>query len=150
MRTDQPHHHHHGGLLQALRRGRHVLRGDRGSASIDALPIIVLVLAIVLATAQVTFWWQARLVASNAASEGLQAARVEGATSDAGRAAATDFMSRTGLDQRLRGITVDVQRSAATASVTVSGSTPQLLPLLPTLPVASTATGPVERFVGAS
>lgn len=150
MRTDQPHQHHHDSPLRGLRRGCHVLRGDRGSASIDALPIIALALAVVLATAQLTFWWQARLVASSAASEGLQAARVEGATSVAGRDAATDFISRTGLDQRLRGTIVDVQRTAATASVTVSGTTPRLLPLLPTLPVTSTATGPVERFVGAS
>jgi Flp pilus assembly protein TadG len=118
-------------------------RGQAGSATTELVLLMPVVLLLVLLIVQFGLWLHARQVATAAAQEGLVAARVETGTAAAGHARAVAFLTQTG---GLRDVGVDASRDVTTARVTVTGTTPTVLPGT-ALGVSAVAEGPVERFV---
>lgn len=86
----------------------------------------------------------AQRIATAAAEEGLAATTAYNGTTTNGRAAANQVLAQVapGLDNT----NVAVTRTAATATVTVTGQVTQLIPFLP-VEVSVHVEGPVERFV---
>lgn len=117
-------------------------RDDRGAltAHVAVLPAV---LALFFAVVQLSLWFYARSVATTAARHGLDAARIENGTGGDGEATANQFLSQVG---GLRGSTVQVQRGAENATVTVTGSAVDVLPFFG-VPITVTIEGPVERTV---
>ena len=105
--------------------------------------------AVLLATfglIQGALYYHARDVALAAATDGLTAARARTGSSSEGREVASTFLQRAGGDDVLQGASVTAERTATTATVTVTGRTLSLVPGLPGWTVSQSASGPVERF----
>jgi Flp pilus assembly protein TadG len=122
-----------------------MLRGDRGSVSVELVIATPLLLFMLLAIIQFALWSHATHIAQAAASQGLAAARVQDGTAAAGNASAQQMLDQ--LDSGpLTGASVNADRSATAASVRIAGTATSVVPFLH-LPVHAEATGPVERFV---
>ena len=104
-----------------------------------------LILAMILTVMDAGLFFHARAVAIAAAQEGARAAAAQRATAGAGTAAARSFIDDAGGQDVFGAWTVTGDRSATTASVTVTGTALGLLPGL-RLPVRQSATVPVERL----
>jgi hypothetical protein len=122
---------------------------DVGSATLE---IVVLFPAVLLATfglVQGALYYHARDIALAAANDGLSAARSRGGSAEDGRRAAVAFLGRAGGDDVLPASVVRAERTAGTATVTVTGHALSLVPGVPGWTVQQTASGPVERFTRA-
>jgi Flp pilus assembly protein TadG len=133
------------GRTDVVRRLQRVLRGDRGSVSVELVIATPLLLLMLLAIIQFALWSHATHIAQAAASQGLAAARAQDGTAAAGSASAQQMLDQ--LDSGpLTGASVDTERSATAASVRISGTATSVVPFLH-LPVHAETLGPVERFV---
>ncbi len=103
-------------------------------------PAVLLLIAVIL---QAGLWFHARDVAGHAAARGAVAASAEHADDAAGQVAATAFLTQVGS---LRSPGVTVQRGPATVTVTVTGTSPTLVPGLPLPSITRTSTSPIERW----
>ena len=126
-------------------RMRRALRGDRGSVSVELVIATPLLLWMLLAIVQFALWSHATHIAQAAASQGLAAARVQGATTAAGNAGAQRMLDQLGQGP-LTDTSVTSGRTADSASVVVTGVASSVIPFL-RLPVHAEALGPLERFV---
>ncbi|MFD2415372.1 TadE family protein [Amycolatopsis pigmentata] len=124
---------------------RYALQGDRGAVTTELVVATPVLLLMLMAIVQFALWSHATHLAQAAASQGLAATRAQAGTVAAGNASA-----RAMLDQLARGpltdVSVNIGRSATSASVQISGRASSVLPFL-RLPVHAEAVGPVERFV---
>jgi TadE-like protein len=126
--------------------GRAAATHERGSVSVElvvATPLLGLLLMVVV---QFALWAHATHIAQAAANAGVQAARVYASTPDAGRADATttlDHLAGTVLTDAH----VDAERTATTATVTVTGQVLAVVPGLH-LPVRASVTAPRELVPG--
>ena len=98
-----------------------------------------------LAIVQFALWSHATHIAQAAASQGLAAARAQHGTAAAGSARAQQMLDQLARGP-LTGAKVRASRTAASASVRISGTATSVIPFL-SLPVHAGAAGPVERFV---
>ena len=120
-----------------------LLADDRGVVeTVIAVPILMLLLAVVVQAAVV---FHAHGVATTAARQGLDRARVVDGTVAAGQTAAEEFLAQAGGGLH-EPTSVAVERSATEATVTVTSGVMWLLPG-PRPQITVTATAPVERFV---
>ena len=126
-------------------RMRRVLRGDRGSVSVELVLATPLLLMMLLVIVQFALWSHATHIAQAAASQGLATCRVQGATAEAGRAGAQRVLDELGRGP-LTDTSITSSRSAESASVVVTGVASSVIPFL-RLPVHAQALGPLERFV---
>lgn len=124
---------------------RSIRANDRGAASAELVIAAPLLLLILMAIVQFALWSHATHIAQAAAAQGLAASQVQGGTAANGTAAA-----RRVLDQLAHGPLTDgnvrSERSAASASVRISGTATAVVPFV-RLPVRAEAAGPVERFM---
>lgn len=97
---------------------------------------------IVFLAVQGAFYYHARTVAIAAAQEGARTAAQLGSNASAGIAAAADFVADTG--NVITRASIDGDRSATSAHITVTGYSTTLLPGI-SLPVSAAASAPVER-----
>jgi hypothetical protein len=116
-----------------------VRRDDRGTAE-HAL-VIVSTLTLVMLVMHASLFWYAQIVATRAAHQALDEARVLNGTEAAGEDMAGQLLSQTGV---IDGATVSVSRTDTDATATVQGESLSMLPGL-SLTVTATASGPVER-----
>ena len=114
-------------------------RDDRGSAE-HAL-VIVSTLTLVMLVMHASLFWYGQIVATRAAHQALDEARVLNGTEAAGEELAGQLLAQTGV---LESATVEVSRTDTDATATVQGQALSMLPGL-TLTVTATASGPVER-----
>lgn len=128
-----------------LGRMRRALRGDRGSVSVELVIATPLLLMMLLAIVQFALWSHATHIAQAAASQGLAAARVHGATAAAGRAGAQRVLDELGREP-LIDTSISASRTAESVSVAITGVASSVIPFL-RLPVHAEALGPLERFV---
>jgi Flp pilus assembly protein TadG len=129
-----------------LRSVLHRLRTDeQGAGSIELVVATPVLLLLILLIAQFALYMHATHIAQSAASQGLSATRVEGGSAAAGSAEAQRVLSQLGSGP-LQASSVNAQRGATHASVTISGSATTILPFV-TLTVQVEAVGPVERFI---
>jgi Flp pilus assembly protein TadG len=122
-----------------------MLRGDRGSATLEVSVLGPVLLLVVFTVIQVGLWSYARSLALGAAQEGLAAGRAYGATAEAGQERARSFLDATAGDS-LRGSAVTSTATASTLRIEVTGRALSVLPGVPGLPVSQRAEGPIERF----
>jgi Flp pilus assembly protein TadG len=124
------------------------LDGDRGAITLEAVLILPVVLALIMAVINVAIWLYARDIALNAARQGLATARDDGSSPGAGGPAAVAFAARTGGGY-LTGVHASVSLSGGvqnrTVSVTVTGQALSVLPFWHQ-GVAQTAQAPLEEF----
>lgn len=114
-----------------------------GSVTTELVMLMPVVLLLVMLIVQFGLWLHARQVATAAAQEGLVAIQVEFGTGTAGLERAAAFLAAAG---GLRDVRIDAVDAPATASVSVTGTTPAVVPGM-SLGVAAHAEGPTERFV---
>ena len=128
-------------------RKRRLPRGDRGAGAAEVVLAVPFLMLLILLIAQFAVWEQASAIAQATAQEALAAARVQGGTAADGQQRAAQVLAQIGSPV-LTGTKVTVTRTAGTATVEVTGTAEQVLPL-PGLsfPVMATAVGPVERFI---
>ena len=121
-------------------------RSERGAASIAEVVLVApaLLFALMLIV-QFGLLLHARNVAEQAAQEGAAVARSFDGTEAAAKAETTNFLQALG-PETLHGRGVAVNRTAATATVTVTGTVISVVPFLH-LDVEESASGPVERYV---
>lgn len=98
-----------------------------------------------LAIVQFALWSHATHIAQAAASQGLAVARAQNGTAAAGTSSAQQLLDQLASGP-LTDSTVISDRTAASASVRVSGIATSVVPFL-SLSVHAEAVGPVERFV---
>jgi hypothetical protein len=115
-------------------------RDDRGSAE-HAL-VIVSTLTLVMLVMHASLFWYGQIVATRAAHQALDEARVLNGTEAAGEGMGGQLLDQTGV---LVNPTVSVTRTDTDATATVQGEALSMLPGL-TLTVTATASGPVERI----
>jgi peptidoglycan/LPS O-acetylase OafA/YrhL len=125
-------------------RGHHRLACDRGSTSVEMVGYTAVMLAALLIGVQVAVWGLAQLACSYAANHALQTTRVQGGTASAGRSDATTVL--TSINGNLvTDAKVSTNRTATTATVTVTGTAVTVIPFL-SLPVSTTVNAPVESL----
>ncbi len=129
--------------------GRH-WRGDRGAGAAELVIAVPLLMLLILLIVQFAIWAHASSVAQATAEEALAAARVQGGSAAAGQQRAAQVLGQIG-SAVLISPRVSVTRTAATATVQITGTAEEVLPVPGmALPVHITVTGPVERFVPAT
>ena len=117
--------------------------GQDGSSTTELVLLMPIVLTLVMLVVQFGLWMHARQVVLSAAQEALSVAQQMDATSDAGRGRAEEFLAQAG---GVRDAAVVVDRQATTATASVTGVTPAVVPGF-SLGVSAVVEGPVERFV---
>lgn len=123
-------------------RGR-AFDGQDGSSTTELVLLMPVVLLLVMIVVQFGLWMHARQVVLSAAQEALSVAQQLDATSDAGHSRAEEFLAQAG---GVRDAAVVVDRELTTATASVTGTTPAVVPGL-SLGVSAVVEGPVERFV---
>lgn len=103
---------------------------------------IVGVLLLVMLVLHASLYWYGQVVATRAAHQGLEQARVLNGSAEEGEAIAGQLLDQTGV---VADPEVTASRTATQASVTVTGEALSMVPGV-SLPVTATATGPVERL----
>lgn len=121
-------------------------RDERGSTTLELAVLFPVVLLIIFMAIQGALYFHARSVALSAAQEGVRVAKAENGSAGAGSGAAKGFVAQSGGDGVLRDLGVSAQRSATTASVTVTGRPLSVIPGVLNFSVKQTAEAPVERF----
>ena len=132
----------HPGSLSRKRRCR-LGRDDRGSAElVVATPLLLL---LILGVIQFALYEHASEVAQTSAAQAVAATRLLGGTTTSGQNEAESLLSSVGRGVLINPV-VSVSRRPSTATVTVTGSTEGIIPLLH-LAVSASSSGPIERFV---
>jgi Flp pilus assembly protein TadG len=125
-------------------------RGDRGAGAAEIVIAVPLLMLLILLIVQFAIWAHASSVAQATAEEALAAARVQGGSAAAGQQRAAQVLGQIGSSV-LISPHVSVTRTAGTATVQITGTAEEVLPVPGlTFPVHITVTGPVERFVPAT
>ncbi len=128
-------------------RPHRLLNGERGSAPIESIFAIVMLLILTLGALQVAFALYARNVLTSAAHEGVRALVERGAVDADGQSVATAVVRRGagGLVDDLRvGVTSAERGPRTVVTVHVRGRTARFGPVPVTLPLTATATSVAE------
>jgi hypothetical protein len=121
--------------------------GDRGSAAVQTVLAMPIILLLILALTQVTERWYTLHAARAVAFHALEALRVQGGSVAVGRTEATAMIRQLGPGV-LAHTRVTLTRTTTTAVVTVSATPPHVLPL-PGPPIRVTETAPLEHTTAA-
>jgi hypothetical protein len=120
-----------------------MLRSERGSALIESLLMLGLVVLVVAVVTQALLYAHSRSVSEAAAQDGAREAAVAGAGAGVSRAR-TVLAAAGGTGADLRPTATS---STSTVTVTVKGHAPRIFPLSLLLPaIGSSATLPRERY----
>ena len=128
-------------------RPHRLLNGERGSAPIESIFAIVMLLILTLGALQVAFALYARNVLTSAAHEGVRALVERGAVGADARRVATAVVQRGagGLVDDLRvGVTSAERGPRTVVTVHVRGTTARFGPVPVALPLTATATSVAE------
>jgi len=117
---------------------------DRGSAVVEAVVVIPVLMFVLLVVVQFALWAHAAQVVQLAASEGDQAARMMGGGAAARRAQVDSVLSASSSAVTSVSASVTILPTDQ-ARVTVTGRAVAVLPWI-VLPVSATQTGPVQEF----
>lgn len=124
-------------------------RDERGSVSIELVILLPALFAVLFLGMQAALVYHARTVAIAAAQEGARAAGAEHGRESDGVGAANDFLAEAGGDDVLTGTSASADRSATTATVTVTGFSLSVIPGWK-IRITQSATVPVERLTTAA
>ncbi|WP_275579419.1 TadE family protein [Streptomyces aureoverticillatus] len=121
-------------------------REDRGDASIQMAIIYPFVLLLAVAVIQASMWYYAREIALTAAREGLSEARSYKAGPGDGIQRAREVLDRTAGDSLLNSSVSTAGSTGQRIRIQVSGTAQSMLPGVPGLRIAQSASGTVERW----
>jgi Flp pilus assembly protein TadG len=137
-----------GAVWQRLRRRATILRAtsDRGSAVVEAVIILPVIVILSMFLIQFALVWHGRHLAESAAQNAVTAAAGYQSTAGRGQQSAAEFLAQVApnlLTARI--ITVDRAPTEVTARIDA-----HVLTVVPfaDFTVTATASGPVERFAG--
>lgn len=116
---------------------------DAGSATVQAALTMPLLGLLVFAVVQFALYFHALQIAQTAADEGLDSARISGASDADGQARAAAFLQAM-AGGALHGESVQVSRTSHDVTVQVSGTAEQVVPFVH-LGVEASAVGPIEQ-----
>ena len=119
-------------------------RGDRGNTAIGVALALPILFAVVFLAVQAGLWFFARSVVHAAAQEGARTSAARDASLQSGLDVASAFAGCVG-GTMLTDVNASGERSATSTTVTVTGQSLRLIPLMD-LRVTQSATLPVERF----
>jgi Flp pilus assembly protein TadG len=117
--------------------------GDRGAATLELAVLFPVILLLVFGTVQAALHFHARNIAQAAAAQAVSAGSVTTGTTGSAAAAAERFLAAAG-DGTLVDTAVDVQRSPAAVTATVTGRAISILPGIGMPAIRQTVSGPVE------
>lgn len=120
-------------------------RDDVGAMTLSYVIIVPIFLVAIMTIAQISVWYLAKSAALAAARQGVDAARLRGASPGDGVAAARSFVHTSAKGFLLNPAVNAGASTATTIVITVSGNAPSLVPMLP-ISVSQVAAAPVERF----
>jgi Flp pilus assembly protein TadG len=120
----------------------HAPPAERGSASVELAIVMPLVMLLLMVIVQAGIYFHTQAVATTAAREAVDAARVSGGSPAAGSATAGEFLSQSG--RALEDRHVAVSRTPTLATATVSGRVASVLFGFP-FHVSVTVSAPLER-----
>lgn len=126
--------------------GRRRRAGERGASTVETVIAAGAMFFLIFTGVQVTLWFHAANVALGAAEVGARAASAAHATTADGQLAASTYLANAGGDDVLRSAGISPARSAAEATVTVTGRPHSVIPGWSGPLVTRTASFPVERF----
>jgi hypothetical protein len=132
-----------GSRAVARLRLRHARGRDAGALSLELAFLAPLVMVILFAIIQAGFYYYARDVAITAAQQGVETARVHGATLGEGEGQTWDLLHRTGGS--ITGPAVDGSQTGAMVQITVSGTVTTWIPGL-VFHLSQTATAAKEQL----
>jgi Flp pilus assembly protein TadG len=116
---------------------------DRGSATIQTVLTMPLLGLLVFGIIQFALYFHALQIAQTAANEGVNAARIEGASDSDGRDRSSAFLAAM-AGGALHDEHVAVRRDTQSVRVSITGTAEQVVPLLQ-LAVRASATAPIEQ-----
>ena len=126
------------------RSSRWLMRGERGSSSVEMVIALPLVLTVLFLAVQAGTWFHARSIALASAQSGARTSAMLNSTLEAGLSSARSFAADVG-GTTLTGVTVTGDRTATSTTVTVTGHSVRLVPFMD-VTVSQSATLPVERY----
>ena len=130
--------------MQRSRSGRWLMRGERGSSSVEMVIALPLVLTVLFLAVQAGTWFHARSIALASAQSGARTSAMLNSSLEAGLSSARSFAADVG-GTTLTGVTVTGDRTATSTTVTVTGHSVRLVPFMD-VTVSQSATLPVERY----
>ena len=128
-------------------RPHRLLNGERGSAPVESIFAIVMLVVLTMGTLQVAFSLYARNVTVSAAHEGARAIVERGAVAGDAEAVATEVVRRAAgglVDDLAVDVTSEQSGSRTILSVHVRGKTARFGPVPVTIPLRATATAAQE------
>ncbi len=117
---------------------------DAGVAAIEGVILYPLVILLVFLVVQGVLYFHAQNIAQSVANSAVQRVRIENGSIREGHDEADRRLDAAG--RAFAATEVSIARDRQTASVTVSGQAPSIIPGVRGLRVSRTATGPVERL----
>ena len=123
---------------------RRLMRGERGSSSVEMVIALPIVLTVLFLAVQAGTWFHARSIALASAQSGARTSAMLNSTLEAGLSSARSFAAEVG-GTTLTGVTVTGDRTATSTTVTVTGHSVRLVPFMD-VTVSQSATLPVERY----
>ena len=126
------------------RSSRWLMRGERGSSSVEMVIALPLVLTVLFLAVQAGTWFHARSIALASAQSGARTSAMLNSSLEAGLSSARSFAANVG-GTTLTGVTVTGDRTATSTTVTVTGHSVRLVPFMD-VTVSQSATLPVERY----
>lgn len=130
--------------MRRSRSGRWLMRGERGSSSVEMVIALPLVLTVLFLAVQAGTWFHARSIALASAQSGARTSAMLNSSLEAGLSSARSFAADVG-GTTLTGVTVTGDRTATSTTVTVTGHSVRLVPFMD-VTVSQSATLPVERY----
>ena len=127
----------------ALRRPDDPCFGEAGLLTTEFVLLYGLVLALVMSVVHFGLLYNAALAVSDAADVALEEVQAKGGSALRAQQLAKKVV---GSEQMVRDLRVDIRSGGGQVSVSVSASSPRILPGLPTS-VSRIAHGPIERFI---
>ena len=130
--------------MRRARSGRWLMRGERGSSSVEMVIALPIVLTVLFLAVQAGTWFHARSIALASAQSGARTSAMLNSTLEAGLSSARSFAADVG-GTTLTGVTVTGDRTATSTTVTVTGHSVRLVPFMD-VTVSQSATLPLERY----
>jgi len=130
--------------MRRSRSSRWLMRGERGSSSVEMVIALPIVLTVLFLAVQAGTWFHARSIALASAQSGARTSAMLNSSLEAGLSSARSFATDVG-GTTLTGVTVTGDRTATSTTVTVTGHSVRLVPFMD-VTVSQSATLPVERY----
>ena len=130
--------------MRRSRSSQCLMRGERGSSSVEMVIALPLVLTVLFLAVQAGTWFHARSIALASAQSGARTSAMLNSSLEAGLSSARSFAADVG-GTTLTGVTVTGDRTATSTTVTVTGHSVRLVPFMD-VTVSQSATLPVERY----